>query len=903
VKKGNHRKAGPWSITALREALKHSEAHRQALLDSALDCILCTDDQGRIIELNAAAERAFHISRRAALGKDLVATILPASLRELHRREFFHADAAAQAEIIGSRLESKALRADGSEFPAEFTVSKIVVGEKTMFTVNVRDITARSRAEEAAVRLAAIVESSQDAIYGGDVEGRILNWNKGAELMYGYTTDEVLGQRVSLLTPPGREEELAEITSRAQEGLQSRNLETVRVAKGGKLIDVSLTVSPIRDSHGEVVGIAAIARDISARKAAEEALRRANETSVYASPVPIIALDPEGNVIMWNPAAEQVFGWSEREVMGKPNPVVPESTAEASRLLYDRLLAGETVRGVELRRRKRDGSEVSISLSAAPLWDETGKVKGIIKFLTDITESKRVEQALRAAEEKYRSIFENSLEGIYQVTPEGRYLSANPALARMLGFDSPRELIQTRQDIANQEYVDPELRLEFVKLLTEQGVVQNFEYRAYRKNREIIWVTENARAIRNANGNITHFEGSVEDITERRKLEQLCQQMQKIEAIGRLAGGVAHDFNNILMAVSSFAELIGNRLSEDSRGRSYAEEILKAADRGSSLTQGLLAFSRKQVFLPKPVDLNSLVQNQTGMLRRLISENIELRFIAGKDLGTVKVDPSQMEQVVMNLVINARDAMPEGGELIIETANVEPAAPPHDLKAEPVKFVLLSVRDTGCGMDEATRSRIFEPFFTTKEQGKGTGLGLATVFGIIKQSGGHILVQSEPGRGSAFEIYLPQIEEAAASPHRDQPEIAFRGSETILLVEDEQTVRDSTATYLRENGYTVLVATQGNEALDLARNHQGPIHLLLTDLVMPKMSGTELAKEIALTHPDTKVVLMSGYSSDLFSGRQNLEPGRAFLQKPFRLAALGRCIRDVLDKKSAAGAS
>jgi PAS domain S-box-containing protein len=905
VEKWEHKKrARPPSVERLRQAFRQSEAYKRALLDSALDCVICTDSQGKIVEFNAAAERIFHLSRSAVLGRDLADTVLPRSLRDIHRREFFHSYSCAKTEMIGNRLESKATRFDGVEFPAEFTVSKVSVGRETMFTVTIRDITARVRAEEAVTRLAAIVESSQDAIYGGDVDGRIQTWNKGAELMYGYTADEVLGESVSILTPSGRRDELTRITERIREGLETRNIETVRLAKGGRLIDVSLTVSPILDSAGAVIGASAIARDITARKAAEEALRKATQTSVYASPVPIVALSPNGSVTLWNPAAEQVFGWSEPEVLGKPNPTIPEDCADETQLTYRRLLGGETIRGVELQRRKRDGSLLTISLSAAPLWSETGTVKGIIKFLTDITEHKRIEHALRATEEKYRSIFENSIEGIYQVAPDGHYLSANPALARMLGFDSPHELVQARNGVANHGYVSADLRAEFMRLLEEQGMVQNFESQVYRKDGKLIWVRVNARVIRDAGGNITHFEGTVEDVTEQRELEQQFRQMQKIEAIGRLAGGVAHDFNNILMAVSSFAELLGTRFSPEDRQRSYVDEIIKATDRGSSLTQKLLAFSRRQVFLPKVVNLNRLVHDQIDMLRRLLAENIDVKLIQHPEAGMVRVDASQIEQVVMNLVINARDAMPDGGELVIETTNLEPDSLQvgSQMQAEG-RWVVLSVRDSGCGMDVETQSHIFEPFFTTKEQGKGTGLGLATVFGIVKQNGGHITVHSELGAGSTFKVHLPRVDGAAEALRSERDGVVSRGTETILLVEDEEAVRSSATTYLREMGYSVLVAAEGREAVLLAEQYQGSIHVLLTDLVLPRMSGPELAERIILVRPDTRVVFMSGYFNELFAGRRNLDPRYAFLQKPFRLTALTRCIRDVLDRKVAAGAA
>jgi two-component system cell cycle sensor histidine kinase/response regulator CckA len=889
-------------IQRAKQALEESEARRQALLDSALDCIVCTDDQGKIIDFNAAAERTFRVSRAAVLGKDLSETILPPALRDRHRRELFASSVSSGIAVIGNRLETRALRSDGSEFPAELTVTSIVVKKKTTFILYVRDITARKRAEEAVVWLAAIVESSRDAIIGQDLDGQITSWNRGAELMYDYAADEVIGKNIRLLVPASRSFEDASIHEGRKVGRRVENFETVRTTKSGKQLDVSLTVSPVLDSQGTVVGASIIARDITARKVAEEALRKANETSIYASPVPIIGADIKTCCTLWNPAAEVLFGWSEKEVMGKPIPIIPEHEAEAAAALHRRLLSGETLTGVEVRRRKRDGSSVAISLSATPIWDENDRVKGIVGFLTDITERKRAEEALQAAEEKYRAIFENSLEGIYQSTRDGKYLSANPALARMFGFDSPQELINTRNDITNQEYVTPQSRAEFVNELENRGVVRGFEYQAYRRDGSAIWVSASARAVRDTHGRISYFEGTVQDITQSRELEQQLRQMQKIEAVGRLAGGVAHDFNNILMAISSYAELLYGRISENDAKRRYVDEISKATDRAASLTQGLLAFSRKQVISPKVLDLNTLIADQTEMLKRLIPETIELRFLPRNALGQVKIDPGQVEQIVMNLVINARDAMPNGGTILVETGNVERDRTDCGLQG-PVPagdYVMLAVSDNGCGMNAETQAHIFEPFFTTKEQGKGTGLGLAIVFGIVKQSAGHIFVHSEPDHGTTFKIYLPRVEAAADTDDSDTGNASVKGDETILLVEDEEAVRESAAEYLVENGYTVLKAREGLEALKIAQEHTQPIHLMLTDLIMPNISGRELSEKIAGIHPETKVVFMSGYSNNLLSNEQVLDPKHVLLQKPFRLSILGQRIRETLGRSNTA---
>jgi PAS domain S-box-containing protein len=891
-------------LARARKALQESEARRQALLDFALDCVICADAKTCITDFNPAAERTFRIPRWETLGKDLADTILPPGSRDRLRGQLFVSAEPRIVDVVGNRLETRCSRADGDQFPAEITVTRIVIEKRTSYTVHVRDITARRIAEETMVRLAAIVESSQDAIVGKDLESRITSWNKGAELMYGYSASEAIGKKVSILAPAGRSHEIREIIEELKAGHPRKNFETIRMAKNGKLIHVSLTVSPVLDSDGTIIGASTIARDITARKRAEEALRRANETSIYASPVPIIAADTESCVTMWNPAAEALFGWSEEEVTGKPNPIIPKDVLTEAADLHARLLSGETLRGIEVVRQKRNGSLVTVSLSAAPIRDASRKVKGILGFLADITEQKRSEEALRHAEEKYRTIFENAVEGIYQTTPDGRYISANPALARMLGFDSPEELINARQDVRTQEYVKPEMRDEFAKNLEGRGVVQNFEYQAYRKDGNVIWVSENARVVRDSEGRILHFEGTVEDTTHRRELEQQLRQMQKIEAIGRLAGGVAHDFNNILMAISSYAELLDKKLTDETTRR-YASEIVKATDRGSSLTEGLLTVSRKQVGSPKVLDLNALIAEETRMLKRLIPENIDVQFSAGDHIGRVKMDPSQVQQVLMNLVINARDAMPNGGRLVIETANAEldGANCPLASEAQAGKYVKVAVSDNGCGMTAEVKSRIFEPFFTTKEPGKGTGLGLAIVFCIVKQAGGQIFVHSEPDVGTTFKVYFPFVEAEVQMQDEEELQQPIKGAETILLVEDEEGVRNSAAEYLRDSGYTVLTAKGGPEALQVAEQHGGPIELLLTDLIMPLMSGRELSERMASIRPEIRVVFMSAYSNNLLSNQQGLDPKHVFLQKPFRLATLGRQVRDVLGRSQAAAAA
>jgi signal transduction histidine kinase/FixJ family two-component response regulator len=398
-----------------------------------------------------------------------------------------------------------------------------------------------------------------------------------------------------------------------------------------------------------------------------------------------------------------------------------------------------------------------------------------------------------------------------------------------------------------------------------------------------------------------------QDITERHRLEAALlaseaqlRQSQKLEAIGQLAGGVAHDFNNLLTAINGYSALALRRLGEDHPIASYLEEIKKAGDRAANLTRQLLAFGRKQLLQPLSLNLNDIVTDMNKMLKRLIGENIDLVAKLNPALKQIKADPGQVEQVLVNLVVNARDAMPRGGTLTIETANaqLDGAYASKHIGVIPGSYIMLVVSDTGSGMDQETQARMFEPFFTTKEKGKGTGLGLSTVYGIVRQSGGNVWVYSEPNRGTSFKIFLPQIEaEVGVDGDSVLVSAAARGSETVLLVEDEDTVRNLAAEILKDRGYQVLEANGGEEAIGLCRKHKEPIHLLITDVVMPKMSGKDVAQQLQLIHPETKVLFMSGYTDEAIVHHGIVDADIAFIQKPFSEDALALKIRDVLDSE------
>ncbi|MBI3653082.1 MAG: PAS domain S-box protein [Acidobacteria bacterium] len=507
------------------------------------------------------------------------------------------------------------------------------------------------------------------------------------------------------------------------------------------------------------------------------------------------------------------------------------------------------------------------------------------------------EAASRQSEEKYRSIFENAIEGIFQSLPNGQVITANPALARMLGYDSSDALLLAFTNPSHTHLVDPTLREELFDRLAAHGAVQGFEAQLQCQDGKKIWVLISAHEIYDAEGELLSLEGIIEDITARKNLEEQLRQSQKMEAIGRLAGGIAHDFNNLLTAILGYSELIRSALEPQHPMRLQVEEIDKAGRRAAALTNQLLAFSRKQILQPRVLNLNTVINDMQKMLQRVIGEDIELSIHLDTALHHVRADVGQLEQVLLNLLVNARDAMPRGGTILLETRNtsVDEAYASQHLEAHPGNYVMLAISDPGIGMDSATLAQIFEPFFTTKEVGKGTGLGLSTVFGIIKQSQGYIQVYSEPGTGTSFKIYLPAVPAAALLPEVEVlPLASLTGWETVLLIEDDEMVRKLAHRILTLSGYQALVAVNAEEAFSLCQQHAETIHLILSDVVMPKMSGPELVGCLLAMRPDSKVLYMSGYTTHRVL-QQGLLESTPFIQKPFTPDSLQRKLREVLD--------
>jgi PAS domain S-box-containing protein len=509
-------------------------------------------------------------------------------------------------------------------------------------------------------------------------------------------------------------------------------------------------------------------------------------------------------------------------------------------------------------------------------------------------ERRRATQALRASEERYRELVENANDIIYTHDLDGNFTSLNATGERITGFSRDEILKMNIRDLVTEEQIEKASRMTQRKLEVEIPVTYELEIQA--KDGRPLALEVSTRLIYQG-GKPVGVQGIARDLTQRKELEEQLRQAQKMEAVGRLAGGIAHDFNNLLAVLLGYSELMMQRLEPGHTLHKSAQEIGKAAERAATLTRQLLAFSRKQMLAPTVLDLNAVVSEMEDLLRRLIREDVTLHVAPQAGLWHIKADRGQLEQVILNLTLNARDAMPGGGRVTIETQNVEIDAAYARRRpvVQPGSYVLLAVSDSGVGMDAETQAHIFEPFFTTKEKGKGTGLGLATVYGIVKQSGGYIWVYSEPGRGTTFKVYLPRVvervEEAQPAPVAEAP---TRASETILLVEDEVGVREVAREFLEIMGYHVLETRSPADAMRVAKEHPGEIHLLLTDVVMPEMGGRDLAERLQQVRPRMKVLYMSGYTDDAIVHHGVLDAGTPFLQKPFARDALGRKVREVL---------
>jgi two-component system, cell cycle sensor histidine kinase and response regulator CckA len=889
---------------------------------------VCARDTLRFLEVNVAAIKTYGYTREEFLGMKITdirpSTEVPRLLDSLRKKD----------RAIKCQGMWRHRRKNGEVFDVEVTTQEIPFDGRQAVLAIAQDMSGRTRAEE---RHRRIFENAIEGFFESTPAGRFVAVNPAMARIAGYSSPAEMIREVQdigkqLYVDP----EFRKVVKRELEekGYLER-FECHMLKRDGSKIWISMNVRAVRDASGKIVTHDGTAEDVTERKRLEVERQMIAEISYAVSVTEnlddllgrihgalnkvldaknffVALLDPSSGMFHFPIFVDQFDAAPTPKTMGMSCTKYVFRTGKA--LLLSPRLLDELVASGEIKVQKKPApswlgvplqtpSETIGVMVVRNHETENAYTKRDVEFLSSVAqqialaiERKRAEEKLRQSEARLRVLIEQLPAVLWTVDNELRLTSAVGAGLARLGL-KPNDVV----GMSLPNYfgtVDPT----FLPIAAHRRAVAGESVTFHAEWKEGSYACH-VEPLRNASGEIQGAICMALDVTERKQLEEQFRQAQKMEAVGRLAGGIAHDFNNLLMVIQGYADLMIDRFAATDPLRRNAVQIQAAAQKASGLTQQLLAFSRKQMLAPKVLNIQTVVSDMEKMLRRLIGEDVELQTASCPDLGLVKADRSQIEQVIMNLAVNARDAMPGGGRLTIETANVEFDAslshPPAVLS--PGKYVMLAVTDNGCGMDEKTQAHVFEPFFTTKEKGKGTGLGLATVYGIVKQSGGYVWVYSEPGHGTTFKIYLPRAEEGATSDPRELSSAGRslpRGTEVVLLVEDEKGVRDLAREYLELSGYSVIEAEDGYTALELTAMHAGPIHLLITDVVMPGISGRELADRVRNIRPDVKVLYMSGYTDQSVVHHGILDGDAVLLQKPFSMATLASKLREILTAES-----
>jgi two-component system, cell cycle sensor histidine kinase and response regulator CckA len=917
---------------AAEEKVAEQSASLRALTENNPLAVVVLDADRRIQMCNPAFELMFGYHQADILGADLDPMLAPGDLAAEAAKL---TDRAETGEVV--RVRAKRRRSDGSMVEVQIVgVPLIVNGKRTGTFGMYEDISDRARAEhaqhEAEQRLQNLFENAVEGIFQSTPDGKLLSANPALARMCGYDSPEQMVAEVKHLAHDTYADANArlEFERRMRETGSVRTFEYQLRRKDGTKLWVSESARCMRDERGEIACYEGTIEDITERKRSElerqvnfEIIHAVNATDnlsdlllrihqslkrlLYAENCFVALYEPSTEMFHFPFFADQYDQAPPPQQVGRSCTAYVYRTGRAMMIpqrVFDQLAVDGEVElvgtpsptwlGVPLR---TPAATIGV-LVVQHYENENAYNQRDLEFLASVggqialaIERKRADAKIRESEARMRVLVEQMPAVLWTIDRNFRFTSCMGSGLASLGL-KPNQLVGGTL----LEYFDT-TDVTFMPVASHRRALAG-EPTTFHLEWKGSSFTCHVEALRNADGDVEGAICMALDITDRKQLEEQLRQAQKMEAVGRLAGGIAHDFNNLLMVIQGYADLLAERLPERDPLRRNAEQIQTASQRATSLTRQLLAFSRKQMLAPKVLNVQSVVADMEKILRRLIGEDVLLESSSAPDLGLVKADRSQIEQVILNLAVNARDAMPEGGRLTIETANVELDAtvshPPAMLS--PGKYVMLAVTDNGIGMDAQTQAHIFEPFFTTKEKGKGTGLGLATVYGIVKQSGGYVWVYSEPGQGTSFKVYLPRIEEASSANGRDSKVIAKpmpRGSETILLVEDEKGVRELAREYLHTCGYNVVEAEDGHTALEIAGMHKGHIDLLMTDVVMPGISGRELAQRVKAQRPEIKVLYMSGYTDQSVVKHGILENDAVLLQKPFTMATLALKLREL----------
>jgi len=890
---------------SLRYAVERRRASRRIefqaqLLDQIGQAVVATDPNGVVQYWNAAAQAMFGWSAEEALGRPLpeVMPLEAASdpaegLSDPAETASGAADAAWEPGPATQAWSGEVAtrRRDGTRLLAYITLSTLrdPAGNAIGRVGVSADITERRAAEnalrESERRLRLFVDAMPTILWTTDRDLRITSIQGAALAAMDGVAERAVGSSISEFTTGGD----MPLSSKALEG----EAVSATAEWGGFAFDVH--IEPVRAAGGEIIGTIGIALDITERRRLEQDAAQYFDllrTIVDAAPLAIIVVDENELVSLWNGAAERIFGWRSVEVIGKPPPHVPPDAKDDLRDVHESARRTARPHKVLVQRMTKDGRTLSVAVTAAPVFGPDGRYHGTMGIAEDVTQQRLSEER----QERLTATIEASPDFVGTFDSERRAYYLNRAGREMIGLTADGGAGTVLEQFCTESTAVLLEREALPRAMADGTWAGEASLRTTAGESILVWLTLVAH--RAGDGELAFISAVAQDISDRRFLEEQLRQSQKMEAVGRLAGGVAHDFNNLLTAITGHTELLRDELRGRPEVRNDIEEILRAVDRASTLTRQLLAFSRKQVLQPKVLDVNQIVIDLGRMLRRLVGTDVQLVSSPGAVVPPIRADRGQIEHVIVNLVVNARDALPDGGTIELSTSAVivTPGAVEATRGVPPGSYTEVTVRDDGIGMDQDLMSRIFEPFFTTKEQGTGMGIGLAAVYGIVTQTGGRILVDSVPGAGSTFRVLLPQNGDALPADQAPAGMKGSGGSELVLLVEDEAAVRRLGRRILERKGYQVVEADSGEAAMRMFERMAPDIALLVSDVVMPGMSGGELARRLRIIKPSLRILFTSGYAADAIAQHGGLEAGTAFLEKPFTPDALAQKVRDVLDE-------